>query len=214
MGSGAGLVGFWDAGSGGGGVLGLGGFWSGGHGRVPVEEAAATVAGEQLAFAKLVPHLGADAHAAAGTLLIFREGEAGATGAGDAVKADEVFGLDERTEGVALSVESGELGGELLVAEGGAGAGFFKGGGEGFDLGTSGGERGFLRLSALQAGELFIFEAIGFRGFEGDFVLDGVGLLGGFYRVELGAETSYLLAVGGDLAIETGAERLLVADGG
>ena len=68
---------FWYAGSCGGGVLGLGSLGGGSHGRVPIEQAAATVAGEELTFAELVPHLRADAHSAAGTLLIFGKGEAG-----------------------------------------------------------------------------------------------------------------------------------------
>ena len=100
------------------------------------------------------------------------------------------------------------------MAVGGAGAGFLECGGECFDLGAGGGEGGFLGFSALEAGELLVFKASCLRGFEGDFVLDSGGLLGGFDGVELGAKAGDFLAVGGDVAIETGAEGLLAADGG
>ena len=55
-------------------------FGSCGNRRIPVEQAAATVAAEQLALAKLVPDLRAHAHAAAGALLILGAGDAGAAG--------------------------------------------------------------------------------------------------------------------------------------
>ncbi len=58
---------------------GLRRFRRGSHGGIPVEDAAATIAGEQLAFAELVPHLGADAHATAQALLIIDAGEARAS---------------------------------------------------------------------------------------------------------------------------------------
>ena len=49
--------------------------WERRHCRVPVEKAAATVAGEQLALAKLVPHLRAHTHAASGALLVLGAGD-------------------------------------------------------------------------------------------------------------------------------------------
>ena len=91
--------------------LGLRSFGGGGHGGIPVEDAAATVAGEQLALAELVPGLRADAHAAAGALLIFGAGQAGAAGGGEAVETGEPLGLDERPQGFALGVEGVELSG-------------------------------------------------------------------------------------------------------
>ena len=106
------------------------GFGGGRHGRVPIEQAAATVAGEQLALAKLVPGLRANAHAAAGALLIINAGKAGAARGGEAVEADEPLGLDQRAEGFALGVEGGQFGVELLLAEGDAGAGLVQGAGQ------------------------------------------------------------------------------------
>jgi hypothetical protein len=195
-------------------VFGLRSFWDWGHGWVPVEEATATVAGEQLALAKLIPRLRPDAHAAAGALLVVDAGDSGAAGAGEAIVADEHFGLDERAERLALSVESDQFGGMFLLAEGNAGSGIVEDDGLGFNLGAGGGERGFLGFSALEAGKFFILEAIGLRGFKGNFVLDGVGLLWSFHGVELRAEAGGLLAMGGDFAIETGAERLLAGESG
>ena len=77
------------------------------HRRIPVEEPAATVAGQQLPFAELVPGLGADTHAAAGALLIVDAGDAGAAGETEAVEADQRLGLDQRTKGLALGGECG-----------------------------------------------------------------------------------------------------------
>ena len=185
----------------------------GGHGGVPVEEAAATVAGEQFAFAELVPGLGADAHAAGGALLIFSAGEAGALGDGEAIVADEVFFVDEGAEGLAFDGQSGEFGVVLLLALGGAGADFIERAGEGLDLGAGGGEGGLLRLSALEAGELLVFKALGLGLREFDLVLDGLSLGGGGDGVELGAEAGDLLAVAGDLAIELGAEGIFAREG-
>lgn len=207
------MIRFWDTGARGGNVLGLRGFGGGGHGRVPVEQAAATIAGQQFAFAELVPHLGSDAHAATCALLVFRAGEAGAAGAGEAVEANEPFRLNELTKRFAFGIERGQFGGELVLADCDAGTGFVEGGGEGFDLGASDGERGFLGLRALKAGKLFIFEVISFGDFESDFVLDGVGLLGSLYGVELSAEANCLMAVCGDFAFETGAEGFFAVEG-
>jgi len=87
------------------GSFGRGGEWS--EGRVPVEQAAATVAGEQLAFAELVPDLRAHAHAASDALLVFNASQAGAARSGDAVEADEDVGLDRWAEGFAFGGENG-----------------------------------------------------------------------------------------------------------
>ena len=79
---------------------------------------------------------------------------------------------------------------------------------------TSRGQRGLLRLGALQAGVLLIFQALGFGGFEIDFVLDGCGLRGGGNRVELRAEFGGLLAVPADLPLKTGSQRVFAAERG
>jgi len=206
--------GFADGAAGAGNGLRLGRFGSGRHGRVPVEQPAATVAGEQFALAQLVPGLGTHAHAAAGALLVFDAGQAGAAGAGEAVVADEPFGPDERAEGLALGVERGHFGVDLLLAKRGAGAGFVQGGGEGFHLRARGGQRGFLRLAALQAGELLVFQALGLLQGKLQLVLDGGGLRGVGDRILLDAEAGSLLAVAGDLALQAGAQRILAAEGG
>ena len=80
-------------------------------------------------------------------LLIVDAGHAGAARGAEAVEAGEPLGLDERPEGFALDVEGFKLGGELLLAERDAGAGFFVGGREDFHLGA-GLRRG--RLPGLQ----------------------------------------------------------------
>jgi len=146
--------------------LWLGSFGSRRHGWIPVKDAAATVAGEQLALAELVPGLGADAHAAAGTLLIFGASQAGATGGGQAVKAGEPFGMgiiehEEHPDAVTFAFFLYKLAVELLLAEGDAVAGFLEGGGEGLDLGARLGKDGFLRFSAFETREFFVFEAVG-----------------------------------------------------
>src|SRR5580658_5542794 len=153
----------WDAGACSGSVLRLGGLGGWGHGRVPVKEAAATVAGEQLAFAELIPHLWSNAHAAAGALLVVDAGETGAAGAGESIVANKYFGLDERTEGLTLGVESGQFRGMFLLAEGDAGAGLLKDSGLGLNLGAGVGERGLLGFGPLEADKFLILEAFGLR---------------------------------------------------
>ena len=194
--------------------LGLGSFGGGSHGGIPVKNAAATVAGEHLALAELVPHLGANAHAAADALLIVDAGHAGASGIGDAVEAGEPLGLDERPENFALGVECVELSCELMLTVIDAGAGLFQSAGHDFHLDTGLCQCGLQGLGAFQAGELLVFEPVGFGGFKVNLVLDGCGLLRGLHGVELGAEAGGLLAVAGDLAFEAGAERFLAAEGG
>jgi len=103
---------------------------------------------------------------------------------------------------------------EFLLAESDAGAGFLVSGGQDLDLGASLGERGLLGFGALETGELFIFEAVCLRGFKVDLVLDGFGLRGSLYGVELFAEAGGLLAVICDLSFKAGAERLLATEDG
>jgi hypothetical protein len=191
----------------------LGRFGGRGHGWIPIEQAAAAIAGEQFAFAKLIPGLRTNTHAAAGALLVVDAGEAGAARAAEAIITHENFRLDQRAEGFALSVECDESGGVFLMAEGHAGSGCVEGGGERFNQGAGGGERGFLGFSALEACKFLIFEAVSFGGLEGNFVLDGVCLLRGLHRVELHAETLHFLAVSSDFAVKAGSERLLAGDG-
>src|SRR5689334_4116641 len=54
--------------------------WS--HDGIPIEQAAAAIAGEKLTFAELIPGLGTQAHPAAGALLVFRTGQARAASGG------------------------------------------------------------------------------------------------------------------------------------
>ena len=97
------------------------------------------------------------------------------------------------------------------MPQGSACACFFKGSGQGFDQGAGFGERGFQRLSALEAGEFFVFQTLDLDGGEVDFVLDGVGLDGVLDRVVLGAEARGLLAMGFDFAVQASAERVFAA---
>ncbi len=193
--------------------LGLRLFGRGSEGGIPVEDAAATVAGEQLAFAELVPHLRANTHAAAEALLIDDESEAGAAGCVDAIEADEPLGVNVGTEGIALQVEGFNLGCEFLLPSCDARLGFLKGAGKNFNLGAGLGEQNFLRLSALEACELFIFEAIGLGGGELNLVFDGGCLFRSLDGVKLRAEVRSLLSTGGDFAVETDAQGLLSAEG-
>lgn len=157
QGLGAGGVGFAGGAASAGDWLGLGGFGRGGHGRVPIDNAAATVAGEQLALAKLVPDLRPDAHSAAHALLIVDAGEACSARGAEAIEAGEPFGLDERAKGFALGVEGFKLSGEFPLAESNASAGFLVSGRLDFNLAARLGEGGFLSFSALETGELLIF---------------------------------------------------------
>jgi len=178
-----------------------------GHGRIPVKNAPATVAGEHFAFAQLVPHLGADTHAAAGTLLVVDAGNAGAAGAREPVVANEPVGANEGTQGFALGIQCREFGGVFLLAFRCADAGFVEGAGEGFHLGTGFGESSFRGFGSFKAREFLVFEAISFGGFKGDFMLDCGRLLWSLDDVQLGAEADGLLTVGRYLAIKAGAER-------
>ena len=193
--------------------LGLWGFGGGGHGWIPVKNAPTTVAAEHFAFAQLVPHLRANAHAAAGALLVVDAGNAGAARAGEPVVANEPVGANERTEGLTFGIQGGEFGGVFLLAFCCADARFVECAGEGFHLRARFGESSFRSFGTLKAREFFVFEAIGFRGFESDFMLDCRSLLGSLDDVKLGAEANSLLAVRGDLAIETGAERFFSCEG-
>src|SRR5580692_11644123 len=66
------------------------------HGRVPIKQAAATVAVQQFALAKLIPHLRTHTHAAAGALLIIDAGDSCAARAGEPVITEKNVSLDER----------------------------------------------------------------------------------------------------------------------
>ena len=73
------------------------------------------------------------------------------------------------------------MGAELLLPVGDASANFVQGDGQVFNLGAGCGERGLLGFRAFEAGELFVFQALGFGGYKGDLMLDCGGLLGGFH---------------------------------
>ena len=193
-------------------MLGLGRFGGRSHRRIPIEQAAATIARQQFAFAKLVPHLGSDTHAAAGALLVFRARQAGAARAGETVKADQRLRLNQRAQSVAFGVERGQFGGKLALAEGDADAGLVECPGQQLNLGAGGCQHGFVRIGALQARKLLIFQAIGFRSLEGDLMLYCGRLLWSLYGIELGAEADCFLAVSRDLAFQAGAQRFLAIE--
>ncbi len=183
------------------------------HRRIPVEQAAATVAGEQLAVAKLVPGLRAHAHAAAGALLIFGAGDACTARSGNAVEAGEPLGVDGDAEGLARGVERGELGGKFLLAIGDLRADSFEGLGLDLDLLARLGEGGLLRFGPLQACVFLVFEAVSLGVSELQFVLDSRSLLRGLDGVELGAEARCLLPMVTDLAIEARTKRFFAVQG-
>src|ERR1700735_1138754 len=117
----AGLAWFARGAAGAGKHFGLRRFGCGLQSRVPIEQAVATVAAEQLALAELVPGLRAHAHAAGGALLVYGKGDGGAARGGDSVEAGEPFGFDSRAENISSGIECGEFGQELLLARGHAG---------------------------------------------------------------------------------------------
>ena len=106
MGYGTSSVGLAGGAAGAGRKFGLRGLGGGGHGRVPVEDAAATVAGEKFALTELIPHLGTNAHATTRALLIVDTRQSGAAGGTEAVKAGEPLGLNERPKGFALDLRA------------------------------------------------------------------------------------------------------------
>ena len=83
------------------------------------------------------------------------------------------------------TVEFGLFAVNVGLAKGDAVAGLVESDGERLDLSAGGGQSGLLGLSALQAGELFVFKALDFGLCKAKFVLDGVGLLGSGDRVLL-----------------------------
>jgi hypothetical protein len=206
-----GLAGFTRSAAGAGNCFGLGCFGNGLHCRVPIDKAAAAVAGEQLALTKLVPGLRANAHAASGALLILGAGDSGAASACDAVEAHQPIGFNGRTDGLAGSIEASELGRELLLASADMNACGFKSFRKGFNLGARLRENGFLSFGAIEAGEFLVFQPVGFRSRELNLVFDGRGLLRGLDGIELSAEALGLLAVSVDLAFQAGAERFFPA---
>jgi hypothetical protein len=182
-------------------------FGRGSHRRVPVKDSIATVAGEQLALAQLIPHLGTDAHAAAHTLLIVYAGQTGAAGGAETVETGEPLRFDERAEGLALGVEGAKLGGKLLLAKSDAGAGSIVCGRQNFDLSARLGEGGFEGFSAFEAGKLLVFEAVAFAGLKMNLMLDGLSLGGSLHGVKLGAEPGGFLAVLRNFALKAGAPQ-------
>jgi hypothetical protein len=147
-------------------------------------------------------------------LLIFNAGNAGASGGTEAVESGEMLRLDERTEGFTLGVEGGLLEAEFGFAEADALASLVKGGGERLDPSAGSGEGGLLGFGALQTGEGLVFQSLGLGLGKVKLVLAGRDLIAGFKGVLLVAITGGLLAVGGNLAIQAGAERFFMAEGG
>ena len=172
-------------------------------GGVEVEEAAATVADEELAFSKLIPHLRADSHLAAAALLALGFGEASASAGVDAVETDEEFFVDEAAQGCALGVECGECGFCIGFALANTDDGFFESVGEVFNAGAGLGESGFSVVSALEAEHAFVFKALDLGLGKTDFMLDGGGLGGGGDGIELGFEAGGFLLMTQSFAIHT-----------
>lgn len=192
--------------------FGLRSFGSGSHGRVPVKDAAATVADEEFALAKLIPYLRTDSHAAAHALLIVSAGKTGSTRGDETVKTGEPFGFNESTDRFALGVERFKLGVELLLAEGDAGADLLVGARESLYLCARLGERGFRGFRSFQTGELLVLKTVGLGCFKLDLVFDGRGLLGSLYGVELRAKARCFLAMLSDLSFEAGTESVFAAE--
>lgn len=186
---------------------------SGRHGRVPVEEAGATVAGEQLALAELVPHLGTNTHTAAGALLIVNAGQSGAARTAKTVEANKHFRLDERTEGFTLDVECGKFMIELSLAKCDAGPRVVESGNEQLNLSAGSDQRGFLSFRPLQAGKILGFKAFGFGFGKMEFMFQGRSLLGSGDGILLGTAARSFFAMGVDFAVKAGAKRLFRAKG-
>jgi hypothetical protein len=110
------------------------------------------------------------------------------------------------------AVSAGQIAVVLGLAEGDACAGLVQRGGEQLDPGADGGQRRLLGLGAFQAGKLLILQAFGLGLGKADLMLHGGGLGRSGDRVLLGAITGGFLAVGADLAIKAGTERVLAAE--
>lgn len=183
------------------------------HG-VPIKQAAATIAGKELAFAELIPDLGANPHAAAKALLVIGAGNAGAARSHNAFEAAEPVGIDSRPNCIACGTEGGNLNSKLLLAHGYTSADTFEFGGKLLYLCAGLGQFGFLRLRALEAGVFFALQPLGLGGFELNLVFDRCRLLGSSDGIVLAAEFSCLLAVRSGLALEAGAQSLFAAERG
>ena len=170
--------------------------------QVPVEQPSATVAGEQLAFAELVPHLGAYAHAAANALLVVDARNPGAAAGRDAVKRVEPLGLDRLAQSFPLGVQ-GRTVPSLTPAETRQRAReSIESGGQLLNLCTGCSQFRFLSFGPLKACEFFVFEPLGFGFGEVNFVFDCFGLGGCGDGVLLGAIPSGLLTVATDVSFE------------
>lgn len=189
--------------------LGARGFWRRRYHRIPVKQTAATVAGKKLALTELVPRLRADAHAAAGALLVFRAGNGCAARGGEAVETGKHVRLNQLAHGFAALVERGQLRSQFLLAARNTGADGFGVGSHRFHFSTGAGQRRLLLFAALQAGDFLGFKAVGLGRGKLDLVLDGFSLRGRLYGIDLGAEAGGLLAVLFNLAFQARAQRLL-----
>src|SRR5579859_4856929 len=89
---------------------------SGSDRRIPIEEAGTAVAGEQFAFAQLVPGLGTNTHPTACTLLVVSPGDAGAAAGSKAVETGEQIGVDELAHDLAFRLQGRQLFAHLLLA--------------------------------------------------------------------------------------------------
>lgn len=185
-----------------------------GHGRVPVEQASATVAREQLPRAKLVPRLRAHAHAASGALLIVDAGQSGAAACRNTVEAHEPLRFDGLAQDIALGLQHGLLAAEFLLAICDALAGFVERHGQLLHLRARRCQCGLLPFGALQAGIFFVLKPFDLQLGEPYLVFNGLGLRWSLHRVQLSAEVGSFLAMSVDLAIHAGAQRVLAAQRG
>jgi len=186
-------------------------------GRIPVEQPAATVTGQQLALAELVPGLRANAHAAAGALLIFGAGDGGAAaGRGDAIETRQpvaiILKLEKHSDAISIPFKTLNFTLDLLLARVYADADAVELGGQQFHFSAGLGERGLLGLSALQALVLIVFQALGLRRGELNFVFDRSRLRRSSDGVELNPEARGFLAVRVDLALQAGAQGVFATE--
>jgi hypothetical protein len=179
----------------------------------PSRAGAATIAGEQLTLAELVPGLGADAHAAAGALHVVYTGHGGAARDHEVVEAGQPLGLDQQADGFAFCIAAKQFVRQFGPAQCDAGAGLVQHGGQSLHLGAGSGQRRLLGLRALQAGVFLGVQTLVFHFGKLDFFLHGLGLGRRGHRVQLGAVAGCLLPMAGSFALQPGAQSVFAAKG-
>src|ERR1700735_1818879 len=167
---------------------GLGRFRRRSHIGIPIKQPAATVAGQQLALAKLVPHLRTNPHPAAVALLILSTRQAGATRRRKPIEARQPFRLDGGAKHLALRIQAGQLCVELLLPAIGAFPRLIKSAREHFNLRSRPRQTRFQSFCPFQAGELLVLQPIRFAGGELNLMLNRLRLLWSLHIVQLLAE--------------------------